>query len=70
MNQFTAARVRAGLNHRQAATALGTSTAYLCRVEKGETKPGADSLTKMADLYGCSVDALLGRAPLEAQHAG
>jgi transcriptional regulator with XRE-family HTH domain len=65
MHPLKQARIRAGLNHRKAASELGTSTTLLCRYERGDAKRmDADLLCRMADLYGLTLDQLTGRAPL------
>ena len=63
------ARLKSGLTQVEAATEFGVSERTLIRMEKGDTSPGAAILTRMADLYGCSVDQLLGRASMDVPHA-
>lgn len=55
------ARVAAGLKQYEAAKKLGISNVTLSQYEKGSRKPDAENLTKLADLYGVSIDWLFGR---------
>lgn len=60
------ARERAGIQtpHR-AAVLAGLSASNLARYESGENMPGAAALVKLAAVYGCTIDALLGREGAE-----
>lgn len=60
-NSFREARERKGLRQVDAARSLGTAQEVLYRIEASKQMPGRDMLIRMADLYGCSVDTLLGR---------
>lgn len=60
---FTAARENAGMNQREAAQRLGVNQSTVCFWETGRNFPRASMLVKMADLYCCSMDQLLGREP-------
>ena len=53
-------RVRLGLEQKDLAKKLKTSSATVSRWERGITKPDADQLVSMHKLFGCSVDYLLG----------
>lgn len=57
---FSYARRRAGLLQRQVAESLGVSTSTVAMWDIGKNKPKADMLPKIAMLYGCTVDDLLG----------
>ena len=52
---YKAARVNAGLTSVEASTVLGIRPSTLSSYENGKTKPNADMLRKMANLYGCEV---------------
>ena len=56
------ARRRAGLLQREVAEALGVSTGAVAMWDTGERKPRADTLVKLAALYGTTVDELLREA--------
>ncbi len=60
---FRLARMRAGLDQGEAAARAGISQANLSRIESSKSKPRHETLLKLADAYGCSVDELLGRPP-------
>lgn len=60
MYQFREAREQAGLTRQTAATSLGVTTETLRRWETGETYPTVPALIAMAELYGKTVDELLG----------
>ena len=53
-------RVRAGLEQRQLAEKLNVSAATVSRWERDITKPDSNQLVAMRDIFGCSVDYLLG----------
>lgn len=52
-----------GLDQRSLAAALGVSPAAVAQWERGYNLPGTDNLLALADLFGCSVDMVLGREP-------
>ena len=54
-------RLDAGLTQAEVAKALGTDQSAVSGWETGKTRPSGPSLINLADLFGCSVDALLGR---------
>ncbi len=60
-NGFRAARAKTGKRQVEAACALGIAFETLSRIERGVQEPGRNLLERMADLYECSVDFLLGR---------
>ena len=49
------------MNQREAAQRLGVNQSTVCFWETGRNFPRASMLVKMADLYCCSMDQLLGR---------
>ena len=53
-------RVKAGLEQKDLAVKLNTSAATVSRWERGLSKPNADQMVAMCELFGCSVDYLLG----------
>lgn len=60
---FVSARESAGLSQRAAAQRLGVNQSSVCFWETGRYFPRASMLVKMAELYGCTIDELLGREP-------
>ena len=54
-------RKEKGLNQDQAASKLGISKNTYCRYENGTCIPNLQMLTKMADLFDCSIDFIAGR---------
>jgi len=58
---FVSARENAGLSQREAAQRLGVNQSTVCFWETGRNFPRASMLVKMAELYCCSIDELLGR---------
>ena len=62
------ARRRAGLLQREVAEALGVSTGAVAMWDTGERKPRADTLVKLAALYGTTVDELLREDDTSAGH--
>lgn len=56
------ARKRAGLKQIEAAKKLGISNGTLSGYERNYRDPDTEMLNKMADLYGVTVDWLMGRS--------
>ena len=70
-------REQEGLLQREVASRLGISQQAVARWEKGKTEPDSATLVRLAEIFGCSVDYLLGktniRTPIEtiaAHHDG
>lgn len=61
MNSFRRCRENCGLTQKQVAVDLGISVQAVSYWETGERKPSYESLFQLADLYGVSLDDLLGR---------
>lgn len=53
-------RVRRGMSAQDVADATGFSVNSILKWEIGKTNPLATNVIKLAELYGCSVDYLLG----------
>lgn len=49
------------MNQEEAARLLDLSISSYCRYERGEREPDAPVLWRMADLFGVSIDYLVGR---------
>ena len=58
-------RVRKNLTQLQVANALGVSSVVYSRYETGNRQPSVDTLIRLADLFGVTVDYLLGRQEVE-----
>ena len=58
-------RVRKGLTQSEVAAALEVSSVVYSRYETGSRQPPIETLVKLADIFGCSVDHLLGRLNIE-----
>ena len=56
---FYKARKAAGLTQMQAAKLLGVTDATISQWENGETRPKTNRLSKVAEIYGCTIDELL-----------
>lgn len=52
-----------GLSQRQVAEAMRVTPGAVAKWELGYTKIALDNLLTLADLFGCTTDALLGREP-------
>lgn len=59
------ARQIAGISQKDLAAKMGISPGTLSGYESGLHDPKSDSLSKIADICGVSVDFLLGRTPKE-----
>lgn len=55
-------REEAGMRQEDLAKRLGISRQAVVRWEKGLAYPTAAKLIKMADIFGCTTDELLGRS--------
>lgn len=58
-------RLRKGLTQSEVASALGVSSVVYSRYETGKRQPSIDVLIQMADVFGVTVDYLLGRQDIE-----
>jgi len=59
-------RVAAGLTQLEVARTMDVDVSSVGHWEIGDTMPTAAKLPKLADLYGCTIDALFGRGPCPA----
>lgn len=57
-DHLRAAREARGLSQVQAANAVGVTRASIQNAESGRVAPRADSLARMAALYGVTIDSL------------
>lgn len=60
--RFKEARLQAGLTTVQLAQKMGVTQAAVSHWDAGKKVPGTETLCKLADLYGVTVDYLLGRS--------
>lgn len=56
-----ALRESAGMRQYELAARMGVKQASVCAWESGENYPSAENLLKLADIFGVSVDEVLGR---------
>ena len=54
-------REAAGMKQYELAARMGVKQASVCAWESGETYPSVKNLMKLADIFHCSIDELLGR---------
>ena len=59
--RFREARLQAGLTTVQLAHKMGLTQAAVSQWESGKKVPGIETISRLADLYGVTVDYLLGR---------
>ena len=50
-----------GICQKDIASILNKSITCICDWERGRTEPNIQDLKKLADIFGCSIDYLLGR---------
>lgn len=62
-------REAAGLSQADVVRAMKVDQAAVFRWENGQAMPRAAKLPALADLLGCSIDALFGREPPERTSA-
>ena len=60
--RFKEARLQAGLTTVQLAQKMGVTQAAVSHWDAGKKVPGTETLCKLADLYGVTIDYLLGRS--------
>lgn len=61
MTRLKECRERARYTQKQVAVTLGIAAPSVANWESGKTYPSHENLVRLADLYGVSVDYLLGR---------
>lgn len=61
MNNFKIARQSKKLKQSAVAAELDVTAATVSRYESGDMQPDNNTLIKLADLFDCSIDYLLGR---------
>ena len=59
-------RDAAGLRQYELAERMGVKQASVSAWESGAAMPSAANLLKLADIFGCTVDEILGRKPIGA----
>lgn len=59
-------RLQHNLLQRDIAAILNCSTPVYCRYEKGEREPPFETIQRLADYYGVTVDYLMGRDDIPA----
>ncbi len=64
-NLLSEYRKRANLTQKQVGDHIGISSQAVSKWETGQSEPDIDTLYKLAQLYGTTVDELVGRAPQE-----
>ena len=65
MTRLRECRENARLSQKYVAISLGVSAPSVANWERGKTNPTHENIVKLADLYGVSVDYLLGRTDKE-----
>lgn len=61
-----ALREAAGMKQYELAARMGVKQASVCAWECGENYPSAENLMKLADIFGVTVDEVLGRKTVNA----
>ena len=61
MTRLRECRENAKLSQKYVALTLGISAPSVANWERGKTNPSNENIVKLADLYGVSIDYLLGR---------
>ena len=59
-------RLKCRMSQQALADELGVSAVAVSKWERGQTQPGIQALTRMADIFGVTVDDLVGRTPSAA----
>jgi len=61
--RFKRFRVKAGYNQKEAAELIGVNNYQLGNYETNRSEPNITALKKMSEIYGVSIDALVGNFP-------
>lgn len=61
-----ALREAAGMRQYELAARMGVAQASVCAWEKGESYPSVENLLKLAEIFACSTDEVLGRKTFSA----
>lgn len=61
--RIRALRLRAGMSQQELGASLGVSAVAVGKWERGQTQPDIHSLTRMADIFGTTIDDLCDHAP-------
>ena len=61
MSKFKECREKKGLSQKYVAVMLGVSPSAISQWEKGTTYPSSENLAKLAEIYGVSIDHLMGK---------
>ena len=67
--QIKRLRESLGMTQRKLAKEMNVSPAAVAYWETGKTIPSTEKLLSLADVFGCSLDALFGREPPERTSA-
>lgn len=62
------ARLRADLTQRELARRAGTAQSVVARIESGATSPSWDTLSRLVEAAGFSIDATIAVAPVMDTH--
>lgn len=65
MNAIKKHRETAKLKQAELAEKIGISTVTLSRYENGEREPRVTELRKMSEIFGCTIDELVGKNPTQ-----
>ena len=68
MNRIKQARIAAGMSQKYVAMELGVAGPSVSNWESGKTKPTQENIKALANLFGVSVDYLLGRDDAPSPH--
>ena len=63
MGRITDLRQKAGLTQTELGNKIGVNQATVSMWETGASKPRADTLIKLSELFGCTIDELLENEP-------
>ena len=61
MNRIRELRARNKLTQDELAARMGLSAPSIAKWELGKSNPTAENLKRLADIFGCSIDYILGR---------
>lgn len=62
-NRLKEERLKLGLNQIELADKLGTTNRTISNYENGFREPNIEMLNKLANIFNCSADYLIGRSP-------
>lgn len=69
-DEIRSLRLRAGMSQQELGSRLGVSAVAVGKWERGQTQPDIQTLSRLADLFGTTIDDLCGHSVPLSKEAG